>query len=345
MEIPRSSWISADGPDTDCIMSSRIRLSRNLAGYAFPGTMSEEEEQEISESLTTVFETEDGGDNYVKIRLSDITPTERRLLLERNIINQEYTLQKDRDVYVHKRKDIYGITHDIDHLRLVAYRSGLDIRDAYADAVELDSLLEDHLDFAASLDMGYLTTQVTNIGTGLKGSVMLHLPALSRSGLMDRATKAVIQIGFEVKGFFDDDESSLGNIYQIANQYSFGESEQEILEKLENVTSQVVNYERKVREELIEKKRLELEDEIFRAYGILGSCRLIGAKEAIELLLHVRLGAVFGWLDLDLGAVTGLLFGVQRAHVQYGRGKSAEYEDPMQLDYERAEMIREKLNL
>jgi protein arginine kinase len=307
--------------------------------------MSEEEEREISDTLTTVFGKEERGEDYVKIRLSDITPTERRLLLERNIINQEYTLQKDRDVFVHKGKDIYGITHDIDHLRLVAYRSGLDIRAAHSDAGELDSLLEDHLDFAASLDMGYLTTQVTNIGTGLKGSVMLHLPALSRSGLMDRATKAVIQIGFEVKGFFDDDEASLGNIYQIANQYSFGETEQEILEKLENVTAQVVNYERKVREESVEKKRLELEDEIFRAYGILGSCRLITAKEAIELLLQLRLGAVFGWLDLDLGAVTGLLFGVQRAHVQYGRVKSAEYEDPQQLDYERAEMIREKLNL
>lgn len=345
MDIPKSTWITAEGTDTDCILSSRIRLSRNLAGYAFPGTMSEKAEREISERLTNVFEKEDRGKDYVKIRLSDITPTERRLLLERNIINQEYTLQKDRDVYAHKQKDIYGITHDIDHLRLVAYRAGFNIRDAYVDAGEIDSLLEDHLDFAASLDMGYLTTQVTNLGTGMKGSVMLHLPALSRSRLMDRATKAVIQIGFEVKGFFDEEESSLGNIFQIANQYSFGESEQEILEKLENVTAQVVNYERKVREELIEKKRLELEDEIFRAHGILGSCRLIQAKEAIELLLQLRLGAVFGWLDLDLGAVTGLLFGVQRAHVQYGRAKSVEYEDPIQLDYERAEMIREKLNL
>lgn len=345
MEIPKSTWISEDGPDIDCILSSRIRLSRNLSGYAFPGTMSEEEEREISETITTVFEGEERGDDYVKIRLSDITPTERRLLLERNIINQEYTLQQDRDVYVHKIKDIYGITHDIDHVRLISYRAGLNIKEAYDDAGELDSILEDHLDFAASLDMGYMTTQVTNIGTGLKGSVMLHLPALSRSGLMERATKAVIQIGFEVKGFFDEDESSLGNIYQIANQYSFGESEQEILEKLENVTAQVVNYERKVREELVEKKRLVLEDEIYRAYGILGSCRLITAKEAIELLLQLRLGAVFGWMDLEVGAVTSLLFGVQRAHVQYGRGKSAEYEDPMQLDYERAEMIREKLNL
>ena len=343
---PDKMWFSEEGPENDCVISSRIRVSRNLADHNFNGKMLEKESRDVQTEIENSLQSRgDGLPGVDAVSIGDLSNLQRRILMERNIIPQEYTLEKKRKVLLGRGKNVYGTINHVDHLRICAFTSGLDLNNGYSQVNSVEETMEDKLDYAVSLDLGYLSTELTNLGTGMKASTMLHLPSLAEAELAEKTCKAIVQIGLGVKGFWGDDNHSLGNMYQIANTVSFGMSEKEFIEKLENITYQIVHYERRVREELAEKKRTELEDKIFRAYGVLQYCRSISAKEAIELLLLIRWGVVLGWLTAPISVVTKLLFLSQTAHIQGFLEMEGREISTQSVDYYRAEMIRKNLTV
>ncbi|MFP4363425.1 MAG: hypothetical protein ACLFR1_06105 [Spirochaetia bacterium] len=344
MEITSpSSWFYEAGPCQDVVLASRARYARDLVNYRFPVTMNKDDEQEVESLIQDAFESIPNTP-YQLLALNDLSPLDRRILMERNIITQEFSVNPQKKVCMREDSRVFGTLNSQDHLRTACIYSGLALRNAFDEIENLDKQLEDHLDFAVSLDFGYLNSEITNIGTGLRASVMFHLPALVQTNLIEKALKVVSQHGVSVKGFLSSDEHSLGNMYQISNTASIGVSAEEILEKLEGIAEQLVNYERRAREEMLLKEKTRIEDKVFRAYGILKYCRKISSSEAIDCISSVHLGKALGLIEeVDYQTLRPLLFLTQKAHVQKTI-EDAEKEDEDKIDAARAEMIRKSLN-
>ncbi len=340
-----NGWFFDTGPESDVVISSRVRLSRNLSGHFFPSVMSSDEESHVQYEVLDAFSADEMlHDDYRILYLRDLSPTERRMLLEENLISQDYSMKPDRALIL--KNDRHGalLINDVDHLRFSSIHGGLSLDAAYEDVDAFESRMENGLDFAVSLDWGYLNTEVSNIGTGLRASVMLHLPAVDFLSLSDKVMKTVMESGYSVKGFFSDDENSMGSIYQMANQVGLGLSEQDILKNLADTAIKVVNYERKAREEIIGRQRVDIEDRVFRAYGILRYCKSISTKEAIELLAALRLGVSGGLIDLPIEKLTALMFLVQKSHIQKIIGGDEDGADEQLINYTRAKVIQEVVN-
>ncbi len=339
-----SGWFKEAGPHEDVILSSRIRLARNMADFPFPHMMSAEEEEEVEGRVISAFTGMNNNKAFKIIELDELTPIERRMLLERNFITQDYSLKRNKVVVLNRDETVSVMVNEEEHLRFASIHAGLTLKEAYEDVDNLDSKLEDYLHFAVSLEWGYLNTSLNDIGTGLRSSVMMHVPALVMTSLIDRVVKNINEVGLAVKGFFSDNEGSLGDMYQISNQLTLGLNEKEIIEKLEGIAMQLVNYEKKAREELMERRRVEIEDKILRAYGVLKFCRSISIKEAIELLSLIRLGVSIGIIDgIDLRTINTLLFASQKSHIQKFISGNEEDADSNYIDFIRAKVIREAL--
>lgn len=235
------------------------------------------------------------------------------------------------------------MVNEIDHLRLAVIHGGRSLRRCWELADEIDTRLEEGLDYAVSLEWGYLNAQVINSGAGLRSSVMLHIPAMVETGLIEKALKAVVQVGMTVKGFFGDDEASLGQMYQISNHLTFGFSEDDLVEKLDVIAQQLVHYERKARSELLDNARVDVEDRVLRALGVLRFCRQLSAREAVEHLSSLRLGAALGIIEAPLERITALLFLSQKAHVQYIVDAQDSGADSTDVDVMRARIIQHAL--
>jgi protein arginine kinase len=338
------AWFDRRGPNDDVVISSRVRLSRNLAGFCFPGVLSYNEEEKVKDLIiNAVLHLEDKKDFQV-CYLDSLKPLVRKLLLEKNLITQEFSIANNKVVIFKKPDTTCGMINETDHLKLASFACGLSLKDAYKSVDSIDVGLEANLNYAVSLEWGYLSSSLTNIGTGMRASLMLHLPALVSTSLISKAIKTIVQLGVSIKGFFSDGQDSLGDIYQISNQVSVGVSEKEILENLEEIALQIVNYERKAREEMLTKERVTVLDKIFRALGILLYCRSISAKEAIGLLSTVRMGLALDLLKgIELHVITGLIFTIQKYHIINMLGDDEEV-DNMLVDYSRAKRIRETLS-
>ena len=334
-------WYQQAGNDYDVALSSRIRLSRNLSNHRFPFIAKGEELEMIREEVLSAFESLDSG--FEPVAIGAIKPTERRMLLERNFISQQFTMQTHKSLIMHQNQNFSSMINETDHLRPTWIQGGLCLKECWEHLDSVDSRLEKVLDYAVALEWGYLSSEVTNTGTGMRASAMLHLPALVISSRIEKAMKAVVQMGMTVKGFFSDGDDSLGNMYQISNQLGLGVSETEILEKLDAVVAQLVHYERNARDVLLSEQRVKMEDQIMRAYGILQYCRTISAQEAIENLLLIRLGAAISILDLRLDRLTAMLFLTQKAHIQHLLDSRETSADTSIIDMTRADLIRNAL--
>jgi len=338
-------WFKEEGPHEDVILSSRIRLARNLADYSFPHMMSGTDEKEAEEKIVSAFKGINNDNVFEIIKMDEISPIERKMLLERNFITQDFSLKRHKVVVLNRDETVSVMVNEEEHLRIASIHAGLALEKAYRDADDLDSMLEDYLHYAVSLEWGYLNTSLNDIGTGLRSSVMLHVPALVMTSLIDRVIKNINEVGLSVKGFFSDNEGSLGDMYQISNQLTLGLSEKEIIDKLEGITLQLIDYEKKAREELMERRRVEIEDKVLRAYGILKYCRSISIKEAIELLALVRFGISVGIVKgVALQMINILLFAGQKSHIQRLLSAHGEDSDNGYIDYMRAKVIREALD-
>jgi len=340
--LDAGQWYSLPGPEMDVSVSSRVRLARNLMGHLFPPLASKAEEEQVREEILRAFEKLSGG--FKVISLDSLPPLERRILLERNLISQEFSASPNKVLVLSEDEKLSAMINEEDHLRLVCIQSGLALEDAYKKVEKVDSRLESCLHYAASMEWGYLAAKLQDAGTGLRASVMLHLPGLVMEGNIGWALKMTGQMGLQIKGYWGEGENSLGDMYQVSNPVSLGLSEREIIETVHSTATSLIDYERKARAEMLKSRRLELEDAVFRAYGELANCRLIASKEAIELLAKVRLGVSLGVLAKPgLETVTALMILSQKSHIQKMLDTIDDETDNKLVDYTRAKLVRRAL--
>jgi protein arginine kinase len=339
-------WMREAGADDRVVVSSRIRISRNLSRHAYPGTCTPEEESAVRDEIVDAFRRLPNGKKFSIIYLDDLSPLERRMLFERNVISQAYSLEKSKAIALTENESETAVIADEDHLRLVGVRTGVGLEAIYERLDRLDTELDKLLGFAVSGEWGYLNTAITNLGTGLKASMMLHLPALVMSGLIKRAVKASAQLGLSIRGFFSESMESLGDLYIVANEVTIGLSEREIIGSLERIAAQLIGYENRTREELMEKRRVDIEDRVFRALGLLTHCRYLSAREAVENLSSLKLGVCLGLISVvDNPSISALMFLCQKSHMQKLLQNRHDTVDGKLVDYTRAKLIREALSV
>jgi protein arginine kinase len=343
-EAPSAPSASSAPPALGVVISSRVRLSRNLSEYPYPGTLSAQEHRECQERILAVFRRLPNAGDLTVIGLDELSPLDRRILFERNVISQGYSLEKNRAMLLSGDGSLSAIIGDEDHLRLAAFGAGSCLETLFGRIDAIDTRLSAALPFAVSPEWGYLNTAITNLGTGLKASMMLHLPALSMGGLIKRAVKASAQLGLSIRGFYSESMESMGDMYLIANEITIGVAETEIIANLGGIAAQLAGYENRTREELMDKRRIDMEDRVMRAWGLLTHCRYLSLREAIESLSSLRLGIALGILGgVDASAITPLLFLVQKSHIQKVLQSRHDTIDTKLIDYTRAKLVREAL--
>ena len=340
-------WMRSAAPDDPpgaVVMSSRVRLARNLAAFPFPGRCPADQESEYQARILQAFRRLPEARDYAILELDQLPSIERRILLERNLVSQGYSMEKHRAMVLAHDESVAALIGDEDHLRLVGIKPGACLEELLGRLDALDSGLEGMLEYAVSPEWGYLNTAITNLGTGLKASMMLHLPALSMSGLIKRAVKASAQLGLSIRGFFSESMESLGDMYVIANEITIGLAEKEIIGNVGRIAVQLAGYENRTREELMEKRKVDIEDRVFRAWGLLTWCRYLTHREAVEALSALRLGVALGLVSgVDPATITALLFLSQKSHLQRVLQSHADAADGKLIDYTRARIIREAL--
>ena len=274
--------------------------------------------------------------------LMTISPVDRQLLVERHLISLEHANGKgDRGVAFGEDEVVSVMVNEEDHLRMQAVRSGFQLDETWILIDSVDDALGEHIDYAFSPRLGYLTACPSNVGTAIRASVMIHLPGLVMSKQIDKVFQAVTKINLVVRGLYGEGTQASGNFYQISNQSTLGRTEKEILENLRSVVPQIIAYERKSRDSLVSQSELALEDRVWRSYGMLKTARAISSEEVAELLSSVRLGVNMGILDTPpINVINELFILTQPAHLQKLKGRTL---DAPERDKARAEFVRTRL--
>jgi protein arginine kinase len=312
-------WLRGTGPESDVVVSTRIRLARNLAGAPFTTRATPhqkaETEARVREGLTTL--DLPGPLNYVNV--ASLPAIDRQFLVERQLISRELAgvLEGPRGVAFDDRETLSIMVNEEDQLRVQSMRSGLDL-DAAWDAIDhLDDQIESRLEYAFSDDFGYLTACPTNVGTGMRASVMLHLPALGLAKQIEKAFKALQKINLVVRGLYGEGSRALGDFFQISNQITLGKSEVASLSDIRSVIQEIIKYERMARSTLMREARQNVHDKVARALGTLQSATMMTSEETMELLSAVRLGVQLKLIgDLSPVTVNELFIYTQPAHLQ-----------------------------
>ena len=335
-------WISG-GPESDVVISSRARLARNIASFQFTTRISDDERAELERKVRSAIEAAAVASPGFYVDLMEASPVDRQFLVERHLISREHQeATGQRGVAIKEDERVSIMVNEEDHLRLQALVPGLAVSDAWHRIDEIDTALEETLDFAFSPQYGYLTACPTNVGTGLRVSVMLHLPSLAITRQLEKVFQAVTRLGLAVRGLYGEGTEATGHFYQISNQSSLGKSEEHIVSNLEAVVPQVVEYEQEARRALLEKDRSRLEDRSWRAYGMLANARVVTSEEALAFLSALRLGVYLGLVDrVRLETVNELLVFSQPAHLQKLEGREL---GPAERDDLRAALLRRRLS-
>jgi protein arginine kinase len=341
-----SPWMKNDGPDSDIVLSSRIRLARNLSQFVFPIVSSPEQALEVLDKIKTDFGNETYGDLGLleMVEMDQLKPIESRVLVEKHLISPGLIEEsKCGSVLLSNDESISVMVNEEDHIRIQCLYPGFQLNEALNLANGIDNWLEKKLDYAYDEKRGYLTSCPTNVGTGMRASVMMHLPALVLTHRMNRIIPAINQLGLVVRGIYGEGSEAQGNIFQISNQITLGKSEEDIVEDLRGVVLQLIEQERIARKSLHESSKVQLEDRVYRSYGILAHSRIIPSKEATKCLSDVRLG-----IDLDIingvsrSILNELMILTQPGFLQQYAGQIL---DPEERDVRRATLIRERIKL
>jgi protein arginine kinase len=288
-----SPWMKNEGFESEIVLSSRIRLARNLKDYSFPFISTMDEASLVVEQVRDYF-SEEKHDQYGPFELlemDDMRPNEKRVLVEKHLISPQLADESKKGaVLLSSDESVSIMVNEEDHLRIQCLFPGFQISEGLVLANGIDDWIEQHLHYAFDEKRGYLTSCLTNIGTGLRASVMMHLPALVLTKQLNKILPAINQLGLVVRGIYGEGSEALGNLFQISNQITLGKSEEDIVEDLRGVVLQLINQERAAREMLLQSSKLHLEDRVFRSYGILAYARSIESNEASQRLSDVRLG-------------------------------------------------------
>ncbi len=336
------SWLSGKGPSSEIVFSSRMRLARNLKGIPFTSRANTGQREEVLKKLESIYKRIKNLDKSFFVKVDDLDILDKQFLIERHLISKEHAGSgKGRGLVMTPDERIAIMVNEEDHLRMQVVTSGFDLLKCWKILDEIDTELNKSIPFSFNSEIGYLTACPTNVGTALRASCMLHLPALVFTKRINKILELIAKISFTTRGLFGEGTQALGNFFQISNQVCLGPSEQELTENLVGVVNQVMTQELDARDALLKKYKMMVEDSVWRAQGILTSCRLINTREALNHLSMLSLG-------LDLGIIKGikketinnLFIIIQPAHLQKIEGRQLKENE---RDYIRAEVLRQKL--
>ena len=340
--IPPAESARRTGPHDRIVMSSRVRLARNLKDAAFPGWAKKPERIRVLEMIQPVVESLPEMKGAFSGTMDSLSTLDKQMLVERHLISREHAAKTAGSGLVLNREETFCfMINEEDHLRMQALHPGLQLRQAWSAIDHADSALERKLVYAFSPELGYLTACPTNIGTGIRVSAMLHLPGLVLAEQINPIIQSVSKLGLAVRGLYGEGTEALGNVFQVSNQMTLGESEAAIVERLEKVLTQIIEHEENARATLLEKKPKTVYNHIGRAYGILANAHIISSKETMNLLSLMRLGVDAGLFPGTNRALVDELFILtQPAHLQKQHSEKLPAEE---RDLLRADMVRERL--
>ena len=338
--LETKKWYEKSGAEGDVIISTRIRLARNLRTCPFPSRMNAEDRERVISAVQKAIETSPIANEFVLYRLKDLSQITRVSLVERHLVSPEFISHPEgRAVLLMKDESVSIMVNEEDHLRIQVMCEGFNFEGALQTADRLDTLLGESLNFAFDDKLGYLTQCPTNLGTGMRASLMLHLPALQETGTINRISANLSKLGLTIRGTYGEASQPVGALYQLSNQVTLGLSEQEAIDNLKSIALQLMKQERSARAEL--EKDLEVQDSICRSVGLLRNARLLSNDEFMKLISNVRLGINTGLIDhISLEAVNALTVRVQPATIQLPEGKAL---SSAQRDALRAKLVREAL--
>ncbi len=335
-------WYSKEGQNGDIVISSRIRLARNLPDVPFPIKLNREVAQAVISRIVSAVEktAELSGYNFQFLDLAKLSRVKKLSLLERHLVSPDL-IQKNSGAALLSSADesVSIMVNEEDHLRLQVMEAGFGLKDIYSLADGIDSHLDSKLKFAFDDSFGYLTQCPTNLGTGMRASLMLHLPALKRTGAISKVMKNLFKLGLTMRGMYGEGTEPVGDMYQLSNQVTLGISEKAAIKNLEDISMQLINQEKTARNEL--RSSLSVQDEIHRSFGLLSNCRLLGANEFMSLVSNVRLGvAVQEIANIPFSVLNSLMFKVQAANIcsEYGEETGGKEQNRI-----RAEIVRKIL--
>lgn len=341
-----SPWMRKDGPDSDIVLSSRIRLARNFSDVPFPIFAEKEALKDILHFFQKEYEHQSFGEyhNFEFFPINDLSPTERRVLVEKHLISPLLAKHAETSAtLISGNEQVSLMLNEEDHIRMQLYFPGFQLNKALEKAFEFDDWIEKKVNYAFDEKKGYLTSCPTNVGTGMRASVMMHLPALTMTKQINRIIPAINQLGLVVRGIYGEGSEAVGNLVQISNQITLGKSEQDIVNDLESLVSQLIEHERRARQYVMKQSAIKLEDRVYRSYGVLKYSRIIESKEAAKCLSDVRLGIDLGLIEnVSQHILTELMVLSQPGFLQQYAKKTL---TATERDVLRASLIRERIHL
>ncbi len=335
-------WLAEAGTESDLVLSTRVRLARNLREMPFTQRAAEEEMGVVVSRVVTACQSSSAIGGGVFLAMAELDELDRQFLAERHLISREMVTES-RPAGLYLTKDERGtvMVNEEDHLRIATVVPGLELDAAWDEVRAIEEELDSALEFAYSDELGYLTACPTNVGTGMRLSVFLHLPSLVLTKKIRQVLRGIGQVGLAVRGFYGEGSEILGNFFQVSNQQTLGLSERETIDNLEKVTRQVMEAETRARRILLKEALLQIEDKVFRAYGTLEHARMLTATEVINLVSAVRFGVALGIsVPVKLEALNQLLVLTQPAHLQKMSGR--EMSEAERNAY-RADLVRGRL--
>jgi protein arginine kinase len=335
-------WLTGESSTSQVVLSSRARLARNIANTPFPGRADRDKRESILSFVKTAVKKSGNKSRGTFVDCRQMDDLDRIFLVERHLVSLEFTRCSDfSGVLIGEEEDLSIMVNEEDHLRIQALASGLNIKRAFGLANQIDDELSKSLEFAFDPNFGYLTSCPTNTGTGMRASVLIHLPGLALTREIEKVISEISRLRFVVRGFYGEGSDVWGNLFQVSNQSTLGQSEEEIVESLETVTNRIIEYEEGARRRLFSEAKEQIEDKIWRAYGILKHARVLTSEEVLNMLSAIRLGIGMGVVDqVGLSQVNEILALTQPAHLQKYFKRRME---PAERDQVRAELVRSKL--
>lgn len=330
-------WYYKTSKDSDVVISTRVRYARNIKNKRFPNEMNEEEFQDIYEKLSKAINKNE----YSIFKLSDLDDTTILSLVEEHLISKEFAnINNMAGIIINKDNTIVTMINEEDHLRIQSFDSGLNIQSCYNRLKSFSDNLEENIDFAKSDKYGYLTACPTNVGSAMRVSVMVHLPALAKLGILGKLMEDIASAGFSIRGLYGENTQGYGHIYQISNKYTLGVSEEEIILKMQEIINLVIIQERKARN-ILKESSIYLLNEVYRAYGILKNARIISDDESLKLLSKLRLGVAMGLVkEVSLDKVQMLMINTKPNTLKLILKEDLDREEE---DIKRGEYIRKEI--
>ena len=337
-----SEWLKGTGPRSEIVMSSRTRLARNIEKIPFSNRANRQQLEDILAQVTDAIMSTDAMKGGTFFRIQDLNEIDRLFLVERHLMSPEHAKDVEfKGLIVDQKETISIMINEEDHLRIQVLQSGMDLRQCWQIIDTLDTQLSKKLPYAYSAKWGFLTACPTNAGTGLRGSIMIHMPALVFSGQIGKVLQAIAKLGLNIRGLYGEGTEATGNVFQVSNQASMGMTEEDMLDNIDRIVNQAVVREEMVRKNLLLKNKEALIDRVSRAFGTLNSAHIISSTETITLLSAIRLGVDLGIVkNIDRTMVNELFILTQPAHLQKLEGKALTSNE---RDVKRADLIREKL--